>query len=81
MVTCRSWPQVICVCMISSIFLIILCTNILDTADEDPEVHLGQLKQFSFKELLIATSNFSRENLVGTGGFGKVLSSTHKKKQ
>ncbi|KAL1547057.1 Somatic embryogenesis receptor kinase 1, variant 2 [Salvia divinorum] len=41
-------------------------------ADEDPEVHLGQLKKFSLRELQVATDNFSGENFLGKGGFAKV---------
>lgn len=41
-------------------------------AEEDPEVHLGQLKRFSLRELQVATDDFSNKNILGRGGFGKV---------
>ncbi|XP_022718203.1 somatic embryogenesis receptor kinase 1 isoform X2 [Durio zibethinus] len=41
-------------------------------AEEDPEVHLGQLKRFSLRELHVATDSFSNKNILGRGGFGKV---------
>ncbi|KAL9244017.1 hypothetical protein vseg_017836 [Gypsophila vaccaria] len=41
-------------------------------AEEDPEVHLGQLKRFSLRELQVASDNFSSKNILGRGGFGKV---------
>lgn len=40
--------------------------------EEDPHVHLGQLKRFSLRELLVATDGFSNKNILGKGGFGKV---------
>ena len=45
---------------------------ILYAAEEDPEVHLGQLKRFSLRELQVATDNFNQRNILGRGGFGKV---------
>ncbi|CAI0439221.1 unnamed protein product [Linum tenue] len=44
----------------------------LFAAEEDPEVHLGQLKRFSLRELQVASDNFSNKNILGRGGFGKV---------
>uniref|UniRef100_A0A7N0VM90 non-specific serine/threonine protein kinase n=1 Tax=Kalanchoe fedtschenkoi TaxID=63787 RepID=A0A7N0VM90_KALFE len=41
-------------------------------AEEDPEVHLGQIKRFSLRELLVATDHFSKQHILGKGGFGKV---------
>lgn len=41
-------------------------------AEEDPEVHLGQLRRFSLRELQVATDGFSPKNVLGRGGFGKV---------
>ncbi|XP_077245298.1 uncharacterized protein LOC143885157 [Tasmannia lanceolata] len=41
-------------------------------ADVDAEVHRGHLKRFSLRELKVATDKFSRENILGRGGFGKV---------
>jgi len=41
-------------------------------AEEDPEVHLGQLKRFSLRELQVASDNFNNRNILGRGGFGKV---------
>ncbi|KAG0448724.1 hypothetical protein HPP92_027694 [Vanilla planifolia] len=41
-------------------------------AEEDPEVHLSQLKRFSLRELQVATDSFSPNNILGRGGFGKV---------
>ncbi|GKV32372.1 hypothetical protein SLEP1_g40984 [Rubroshorea leprosula] len=44
-----------------------------DVSDEGyPEVHLGELKRFSLKELQAATDNFRNKNILGRGGFGKV---------
>lgn len=49
--------------------LMVLC---IFAAEEDPEVHLGQLKRFSLRELQVATDGFRNKNILGRGGFGKV---------
>ncbi|KAK9077129.1 hypothetical protein SSX86_005465 [Deinandra increscens subsp. villosa] len=41
-------------------------------AEEDPLVHLGQLKRFPLHELQVATDGFSNKNILGRGGFGNV---------
>ncbi|RWW32224.1 hypothetical protein GW17_00003120, partial [Ensete ventricosum] len=38
----------------------------------DEEVCLGNLKKFQFRELQVATDNFSSKNILGKGGFGIV---------
>ncbi|PSS28504.1 Protein NSP-INTERACTING KINASE 3 like [Actinidia chinensis var. chinensis] len=38
----------------------------------DPEVRLGHLKRFAFKELRAATDHFNSKNILGKGGFGIV---------
>ncbi|XP_058771762.1 BRASSINOSTEROID INSENSITIVE 1-associated receptor kinase 1-like [Vicia villosa] len=42
--------------------------------EEHPEVRLrlGLPNRFSWRELLVATDNFSNKNIIGRGGFGKV---------
>ncbi|KAH0991693.1 hypothetical protein GBA52_003176 [Prunus armeniaca] len=38
----------------------------------DPEVCLGHLKRYTFKELRAATDHFNSKNILGRGGFGIV---------
>ncbi|GJR45111.1 NSP-interacting kinase 3-like protein isoform X1 [Tanacetum coccineum] len=38
----------------------------------DPEVCLGHLRRFTFKELRAATDHFHAKNIIGKGGFGIV---------
>ncbi|KAK4488823.1 hypothetical protein RD792_004613 [Penstemon davidsonii] len=38
----------------------------------DPEVRLGHLRRYTFKELRAATNHFNSKNILGKGGFGIV---------
>ncbi|XP_031500185.1 protein NSP-INTERACTING KINASE 3 isoform X2 [Nymphaea colorata] len=71
---------------VGSIFLIVIVAGLLlwwrhrhnqqiffDVNEQyDPEFCLGHLKRFSFRELRIATGDFSSKNILGRGGFGIV---------
>ncbi|KAG7015384.1 putative LRR receptor-like serine/threonine-protein kinase, partial [Cucurbita argyrosperma subsp. argyrosperma] len=40
--------------------------------EDDRRIAFGQLKRFAWRELQLATENFSEKNVLGQGGFGKV---------
>ncbi|XP_030458900.1 probable LRR receptor-like serine/threonine-protein kinase At2g23950 [Syzygium oleosum] len=44
----------------------------INEKQEEGLMSLGNLKSFTFKELQLATDNFSSKNILGTGGFGNV---------
>ncbi|CAL5358366.1 unnamed protein product [Camellia sinensis] len=39
---------------------------------EEGLMNLGNLRNFTFRELQVATDNFSSKNILGAGGFGNV---------
>lgn len=42
------------------------------SGEVDRRIAFGQLKRYSWRELQLATDNFSEKNVLGQGGFGKV---------
>lgn len=42
----------------------------------DPEVCLGHLRRYTFKELRAATDHFNSKNIIGIGGYGIVYKGT-----
>ncbi|CAN1811614.1 Probable LRR receptor-like serine/threonine-protein kinase At2g23950 [Linum perenne] len=44
----------------------------LASSPEEGLISLGNLRNFSFRELQIATNSFSSKNILGAGGFGNV---------
>ncbi|KAJ0653380.1 putative protein kinase RLK-Pelle-LRR-II family [Helianthus annuus] len=74
----------------SALFLIIIVITLLiwwqyrknqqiffDVKEQyDPEVCLGHLKRYTFKELRAATDHFNAKNILGKGGYGIVYKGT-----
>ncbi|KAF2574534.1 hypothetical protein F2Q70_00006054 [Brassica cretica] len=50
--------------------------DVKDGHHHHEEVSLGNLRRFGFRELQIATNNFSSKNLLGKGGYGNVYKGT-----
>lgn len=46
--------------------------NLKFAVQQDYEFDISHLKRFSFRELQIATGNFSAKNILGQGGYGVV---------
>ncbi|RVX23329.1 putative LRR receptor-like serine/threonine-protein kinase [Vitis vinifera] len=49
-----------------------LARGIGGVGEVDRRIAFGQLRRFAWRELQVATENFSEKNVLGQGGFGKV---------
>lgn len=65
--------SIFCLSVCHLLFLQLYLSNDISNAEQyDPEVCLGHLKRYVFKELRTATDHFSSKNILGSGGFGVV---------
>ncbi|XWS29950.1 hypothetical protein CRYUN_Cryun24cG0074800 [Craigia yunnanensis] len=63
-------------CTLSSTFFLsdtsFLALTLLIYGEDDLKISFGQLRQFSWREIQLATDNLNECNIIGQGGFGKV---------
>lgn len=52
--------------------MILMISNFAVDVQEEDLIGLGNLRSFTFKELQLATDNFSPKTILGAGGFGNV---------